>query len=140
MNRRELKQHYATLWEWLRRRWKSLFPKPAEVRLLQILGGSVIVIGSIRRNGRPLTITLSRGRLLRSERFRRSVIDDQGMLANDVRWAIAIQGKDYERDVIAAYEQDEQLQAAGWRVRWIPEAWLWTNPSRVRKNVLQFLS
>lgn len=133
-------QFYDRIRDSIYARYERLFPSPIEVRLIEILGGSTFTIGTIRRGDRQLTITLSRGKLLRSERFRRAVLDGKGVLANDVKWAIAIQGPEYERDVVAAYEHDELLKEQGWRVRYIPARDLWQSPTRVRSSVQQFLA
>lgn len=117
-------------------RYERLFPSAVDVRLVEILGGTTFTIGGIRRNGRAMTITISRGKLLRSRKFRRAVLDGMGVLANDVRWAIAIQGPEYERDVVAAFERDEKLAAAGWHVAYVQLRDVWHNPDHVRQNLL----
>jgi very-short-patch-repair endonuclease len=121
-------------------RYERLFPTPVQVRLIEILGGTTITIGGIRRNNRQLTLTISRGKLLRSAKFRRMVLDGRGVLANDIMWAIAVQGSEYERDVVSAYERDERLRAAGWRLAYVNVRDVWTNPASVRNNILQFLA
>lgn len=121
-------------------RYELCFPTPIETRLVEILGGTTLTIGRIRKHGRPMTLIVNRGRLLRSEKFRRAALDGMGVLANDVKWAIAIQGPEYERDVVTAYERDELLREQGWRVRYIPARWLWENPAKARRDVLQFLA
>ena len=121
-------------------KFDSLFQAPVEVRLVEILGGTTLTIGAFRRNGNPLTITLSRGRLLRSKRFRRAVLDGNGILANDVRWAIQILGADYERDVVAAYERDEWLEQHGWRLGYIREYDIWNRPANVMRDMTAFIS
>lgn len=121
-------------------RYERLFPSPVHVRLIEILGGTTITIGTIRRGNRPMTITLSRGRLLRSRKFRRAVLDGMGCLANDVKWAIAIQGPDYERDVVSAFERDEKLEAAGWRLAYVQVRDVWHNPERVRASLMPFFN
>lgn len=121
-------------------RYERLFPTPVQARLIEILGGTTITIGGIRRGNRPMTITLSRGKLLRSRKFRHLVLDGMGCLANDVKWAIAIQGPEYERDVVMAYERDEKLEQAGWRVAYVRLADIWQNPNAVRDNLKPFFT
>lgn len=116
-------------------RYERLFPSAIDSRLVQILGGTTFTIGGIRHNDRPMTIVLSRGKMLRSRKFRKVVLDGMGCLANDVKWAIAIQGPEYERDVVTAYDRDERLAAAGWRVAYIQVRDLWHNPERVRASL-----
>lgn len=122
---------------WIRKHYTS----PDEIRLEQILGATTVTFGRFRdkETGFPLSFVLSRGHILRSEKFRRSVLDDRGVLANDVKMALAIQGPDYERDVISAMERDEYLAGKGWAIRWIPRHLLYTDPNRVRAIVNQFI-
>jgi very-short-patch-repair endonuclease len=122
---------------WIRKHYTS----PDEIRLEQILGGTTITFGRFRdkQTGYPLSFVMTRGRLLRSERFRRAVLDDKGVLANDVRMAIGIRGPEYEHDVLNAMERDEWLAEQGWTLRWIPRSWLYTNPDKVRAIVHQFI-
>jgi hypothetical protein len=121
-------------------RYERLFPTPVQVRLIEILGGTTFVIGGVRRNNLPMTIVLSRGKLLRSRRFRRAVVDGMGCLASDIKYAIAVQGPEYERRVVEAFERDEKLEAMGWNLVYVRWQDVWQNPSKVRSDVLQFLS
>lgn len=138
--RNALLSKYDRLRDYIYFRYERLFPAPVQVRLLEILGGTTITIGAIRHNNRPLTLTLSRGRLLRSAKFRRQVLDGFGVLANDIKWAIAIQGPEYERDVVAAYERDEKWAEQGWRVAHVRIHDIWQNPNAVRDNLTPFFS
>lgn len=126
----------------IQKAWKSCFPRPVETRLINVLGGTTLTLGWLRdkATGHQFTLILSRGKLLRSERFRRAALTPGGILANDIKWAIAVQGPEYEHDVVAAYEQDEKLAAAGWRLWYVRAADVWQNPGRVKKDVLQFLA
>ncbi len=125
------------------KRREQLYPKPLETRLITVLGGTVLTVGAFRhkKTGYPLSLVLSRGRLLRSERFRRSVrVDDGGTLelANDIKWAITIRGSEYYRDVVAAYERDELLKEQGWRIRYISMRDLGERPGQVRADIRSF--
>jgi very-short-patch-repair endonuclease len=135
---------HVTLFDRLRdaiyARYERLFPTPVQVRLIEILGGTTFTIGAVRRNNRPLTLTLSRGRLLRSRRFRRRVVDGTGALANDIKWAVMIQGPEYERDVLAVFERDEKLEAQGWRLAYVTARDIWNRPDKVRQNLLPFFA
>lgn len=104
-----------------------LFMTPAEVRLLHILGGSTVTLGFLRdrETSLPVTLIVSRGRLLRREGFKRRVMVAGQMLsfANARGLAITLlQG--YENDVLAYMEQSEQLAEAGWRVCYVPTSLL----------------
>lgn len=125
-----------------RQRVSRLYRRPEQVRLLHILGATTLTLGFVRHKNTnfPLTIILSRGRLLRREHFKAISNNSTILLANDIRWAIALQGRNYENDVVSAYEYDEKLKEMGWVVRYIPERWLWQNPFKVRAEVTRFLS
>src|SRR5690348_7865918 len=92
----------ATLSSW----YYNQFHDPAEVRLLEICGGTTFTIGRLTYDGRPFTLILSHGKLLKSEGFRRVALDNKSILyMNDVNQVLAIQGYDYERDVVRYQEQ-----------------------------------
>lgn len=120
--------------------YERLFPSPVEVRLIEILGGTTFTIGGIRHGNRPMTITLSRGKLLRSRRFRRAVLDGKGVLANDVRHAVILQGADYENKVVEMYERDERLEELGWQLIYVKVRDIWQNPKAVRENLKPLFS
>lgn len=108
---------------------------------MEILGGKALTVHAVRdkKTGLPLTIILSRGPVLRREHFRRTG-DRLILFSNDIKWALAVQGREYERDVVAAYERDEKLREAGWRIKYIKADWLWNKPDLVKRDVLQFLA
>lgn len=140
MSRRDIKPNRARkIKARIARELDRLFPTREQVQLIEILGGATLTLGMFRKHGRQLTIVLNRGRLLRSERFRRRVINDMGVLANDVQWAIEIKGQEYERDVVAAYERDQELRSQGWRLMSIKATDLWLRPNQVRSTIKQFL-
>lgn len=124
------------------RRWSNCFPKPAEVRLLSILGGSSLTLGFIksRETGYPLTLVLSRGPVLRAEKFKFAAGGSLINLANDIKWGLCIEGAEYEHDVVTAQEMRDYLTGRDWHLLYIPERWLWSNPAKVRDMVLQFVA
>lgn len=123
--------------QWLMRHYQS----PDQIRLEQILGATTITFGRFRdkQTGYPLSFVLTPGLLLKSEKFRRTVLDDRGVLANDVKLAIAIQGPEYEHDVVYAYERDQYLAEQGWTIKLIPRSWLYNDPAKVRRTISQFI-
>ena len=124
----------------MKKRLLKHYQNPEQIRLEQILGATTITIGRFRdkATGYPLSFVLSRGHILRSEKFRRTIVDDMGVIANDVKLAIAIQGREYEHDVVAAYERDEYLSSKGWTIKYIPVSWL-SQPNKVRAFVNNFI-
>lgn len=112
---------------------------PAEVRLLHALGGTTVTVGWLRDTETrvPVTLVVSRGRLLRREGFKRHVPVGSAVLtfANKHGLAIALRGTTYEHDILTFMEQDEHLQSLGWRVCYVPTTLL-GNSHEVRKTVL----
>lgn len=124
----------------IRRRYLDCFIDPAEVRLLTILGGAVLTIGKLKRDGRPFSLVLSQGKLLRSEKFKRIALDNQTVLyMNDINNAIMIQMEDQRLDIVKEQELADRLIEADIRVRYIPQRWLESNPVQALKSVQQFI-
>jgi hypothetical protein len=124
----------------LHSRYVHCFPEPAEVRLLELCGGITFTIGRIKRDGKPLTIIFSQGHLLKSEKFQRVASENKSILyANDIGQIICIQGSDYERNVVAYQEQEDKLLQRGYRVKYIPQRWLETNPLLALNSVKSFI-
>jgi len=119
-------------------RYALLFPDQTTVRLMQILGSSTLVIGSVRQHGRPMTIVLWRGAMLRSENFRLAYVDGKPVLSNDVRMAIALEDDDRTRDILIDQHYDEVFSERGYNVRWIPARWL-SQPAKVKADVSRFI-
>lgn len=122
----------------LRSRYDALFPDPTTVRLMQILGSSTLCIGGIRKRGRPMTIVLFRGWLLRSEHFKLVYIDGKPMLSNDLKMAISVEDDDRVRDILVEQERKERLEAEGYYVQWIPTRML-NRPGQLKQLVARFI-
>jgi hypothetical protein len=121
-------------------RYLECFPEPSEVRLLELCGGITFTIGRIKRDGKPMTIILSNGKLLRSEHFKRVAYDNRTTIyLNDINQAIIIRGNDYQHDVVRYLEQEEKLMARGIRVKYIPQSWLENNPMTALQSVQHFI-
>lgn len=121
-------------------RYDASFIDPAEVRLLTILGGSVLTIGKIKKNGRPMSIVFTHGKLLRSENFKRVAIDNQSVLyMNDIHNAIMIQMDSYKQDIVKEQELEDKFIESGIRVRYIPQRWLESNPKLALQSIQSFI-
>ena len=140
MRQRTKQKLIEKLKEQVKAKKRRLYATPAEVRLVQILGGKTLTLHTIKdkETNLPLTIVLSRGKVLRREHFKRTG-DTLILFSNDIKWALALEGREYQRDIVAAYERDQQLLSDGWRIKYIRAYDLFNNPDRVRQNVLQFL-
>jgi hypothetical protein len=116
------------------------FIEPAETRLLEICGATTITIGRIKRDGKPMTIVLTHGKLLRSEHFKKVAIDNKSILyMNDVNHAIMIQLDDGKMDIVKEQELSDKFMEAGIRVRYIPQRLLENNPLKVLQSINQFI-
>lgn len=136
---------------YIKKRWwrnnRLLFPSPAEVRFIQIFGGTVLIFKNIRhyRTKFPLTIVVSLGRVLRRELIKREVragamYIDYAFVNEYVKRGIEIDGKAWHRDVVREQQRDEYLNNRGWKILHIDAADLYRRPEWVKKRVLMFLS
>ncbi len=87
-----------------------------------------------------MTIILSHGRLLRSEKFKRVANDSRSILyMNDIGRVIAIQGYDYAHNVVEYFEQEEQLEAQGLVVQYVRQSQLENDPAAAKQLVSRFI-
>jgi very-short-patch-repair endonuclease len=129
------------------RRSRILFPSPAEVRFVEIMGGRCLTIKSIRLSSTnfPLTIIVSFGRTLRREMVEREVqvgayYVDFGFITGAGQQAIEIDGQNFHMDIVKEQERDEYLSRYGWRVLHIQAIDLYRKPDAVRERVVNFLA
>lgn len=129
----------SSWWRWNR----ILFPSPAELRLIEIMGGKVVRFHGIKhpRTHYPLAWIRSMGKVLRDEKFGREVRCGKYFIdfGNDLAMGLEVDGAAYHRDVVAAFDRDSYLYQRGWRVVHIPAIRLWNEPDRVQREVLKFL-
>jgi very-short-patch-repair endonuclease len=91
--------------------------------------------------GFPLALVLSRGKILKEEKFKREVragrywID----LANEIYVGLEVDGEKWHRDVVAQFDRDSYLYMRGWRIHHISAIRLWLEPNKVQQEVLSFL-
>jgi len=127
-----------------RRRRRLLFPSPAELRLIVIMGGRVVQIKRLRdpSTGFPLALVIKWPKVFKHEFVRREVrcgpyyID----FGNDIGRGIEIDGRAYHTDVVAAFERDSYLYQRNWLIMHIPALWLWNNPVKVQQLVIGHLT
>lgn len=58
---------------------------------------------------------------------------------NDIGQVICLQKSDYEHNVVAYQELEDELLGQGLRVAFIPERWLANNPLRALNSVKHFI-
>lgn len=140
----------ALRWQNVARRWRRyLFPSPAEMRLIQLMGGKVLTVKFLKdpRTHFPLAIVINRGKLFRREKVRREVgfgpywVD----FANDLNRIIEVDGSPYHMDVVADFDREVYIKDVCWKRKMearflrIRADELYRNPDRVQQNVVGFL-
>lgn len=147
MNVAALKQ---SIWYKKKAFWRNariLFPSPAEIHFVRLMGGRAITIDFIRypRTCFPLTFIYSRGRFLARNFMQREVrvggfYVDFAFVDPYTKKAVEIDGSDYHKDHVKEHERDLYLQARGWRVMHIAAMDLYRQPGRVQQKVFSFLA
>jgi hypothetical protein len=133
--------YYAKKEHWKRER--LIFPSPAEIKFIRVMGGHVIVLPFVFsfKTGFPFAWVLSFGHVLRTHGFRREVrvgayyID----FANDIKWGIEILGKDFHTDVVKEAQREEYLRQRGYRILYIAAVDLYRNPIATRHRAMKFI-
>lgn len=139
-----VKNRYYRLRSQSHRIRRLLFPSPAEVKFLQVMGGYVLVFPFLRsiRNSFPLTIVLSMGCLKRELVYREVRCGrywvDFCAVTPFYRRVIEIDGQRFH-DILKDQERDDYLHERGYAIMRIPARRLWREPKRVRSDVLKFL-
>lgn len=132
-------RYRSRYWRWQR----IFFPSPAELRLIEIMGGRYFRIKWLRlyKTGFSFAIVYSLGKYLGDEKFMREVRCGRYFIdfGNDIRMGIEVDGKKWHRDVVAEFERDSYFYQNGWRVKRIQAVRLWNEPSRVQAELLNFL-
>lgn len=120
---------------------RLLFPSPAELRFIELMGGKILRLPIRNRKGFSLVYIISIGKILREEKFKREVrcgafyID----FGNDIGRGLEIDGKKFHMDVVYEFERDIYLSERNWRVLHIKAADLWRQPSLVQRQVLSHI-
>lgn len=139
------KIHYKKKEFW--RNNRMLFPSPAEVQFIRMMGGKAIVIDHLKhpKTKFPLTVITTMGRTLKREFVQREVrvgamYVDFAFVTQYDKKAIEIDGRDFHDDIIKEQNRDDYLRARGWRVYHIRADSLYRDPSLVQRKVIDFLA
>jgi very-short-patch-repair endonuclease len=139
----------SNYWRWQR----LLFPSPAEIRFMKLLGAKVFTLPWLKlsKTGFCFTLVLSRGSQLRQAGMKRELRIGRCYVdfGNSLNWVIEIDGTPWHRDVVADFEREVYLQEfvrsqsrgrEDVRIMRIPAARIWNNPRLVRHDVTRFLN
>lgn len=140
----------ALRWQNVSRRYRRLiFPSPAEMRLIELMGGKVLRIKWLQdpHTKFPLAIVINRGQLFRREKIRREAGYGRYWVdfANDLNRIIEVDGSPYHMDVVADFDREVYIKERCWQQKMearflrIRADELYRNPNRVQQNVLDFL-
>ena len=135
-------KYYRARGLWNKRR-RLLFPSPAEVEFVRIMGGWAITIDLFKdiHTGFPLTI-MGLGKFLNGEGMRREVRVGRyyADFGNDIMRAIEVDGRQWHTDVVKDMERDEYFHQYGWLIIHIRAIDIYRNPDVVREAVTRFLT
>lgn len=139
---RNLVDVYKRMRSKYRRLVRLLFPSPAELKLITIMGGRVLKFKRFQMHGFPLAIVYRQPTLFRAEHVKREVRCGRYYtdFANDVGWAIEVDGSVYHMDEVAEYEREIYMYGRGWRLLRIRAPRLWNDKAGVQRDVISFLT
>ena len=141
--RRVVSLYYRGRSQWWRV-GRLLFPSPAEMKFIKLMGGTVFSMPIVmsRKTGFPFAIVLWRGHALRKHKMKREVRVGKCFVdfGNDIKWGIEILGFEWHTDVLAEQQREDYIKSYDWRVLYIPAADLWRKSKSTKRRVLKFLS
>lgn len=128
---RRLRYIFRDIKKFIQNRIERAFLDADEVRLINLLGGSTVTLGFIKnRHDQPITIVLSRGKLLRSEHF---TFNPHGLISfvNDIQRGIILG----PRDILV----EQELSEKGYYVTFVEPRQLWGNAGLVQRDLQRFI-
>lgn len=138
-----IKGRYYRLRGRIGRTKRLLFISPAEVRLIELMGGKVCTLAFTRLTVHdfPLAIVMRNPKVFKNEHVKRELRIGKYYVdfGNDVGRAIEVDGQEYHMDILADLQRDSYLIERGWRVKHIQAYRLWRDADKVQREVLDFL-
>lgn len=117
---------------------------------MRLMGAKLFTLGWLKSTpqGFPLTLVLSRGKILRRAKIKREVRIGRCWtdFANDLYWCIEIDGSPWHQDVVADFDREVYMkeyllrQHKDMRILRIPAPRLWHDSAGVQRDVLKFLA
>ena len=137
--------YYRTRAKWNRRR-RLIFPSPAELQLIELMGGRVVRFTFLQdpRTHFPAAIVLSMGPCFRAEKVHREVRLGRyyADFCNDLNRIIEVDGAQYHMDVVAEMDREVYLRDKPYyaQILRIKAQDITRKPAIVQKRVLKFLT
>jgi len=125
---------------------RMIFPSPAELKFVELMGGHIVRMKWLHSpfTHFPAAIIVSKGKLLRSENFRREVRYGRyyADFANDLHRIIEIDSKRYHMDVVADMDRDIYIKSRfhGAQILRLRTFEISANPTRTQQQVIKFLT
>jgi len=130
-----------------RKRRRLLFPSPAEVELIRIMGGKYVTFSGIKdpKTGFPFTLILDLGTILKRESIAREVragamYIDFATIGLSYQKGIEVDGTLWHMDIVKEQNRDDYLRQFGWSVIHINAAEIYREPLRVQQRIINFLA
>lgn len=148
-NRRTIADRYYRIRSNYYRLKRLLFPSPAEVRFIELMGGKVLKFTRLKSsNGFSMVVVFRRSKILKQAKIKREVRYGKYYVdfANDLNWIIEVDGSPYHMDVVADMDREIYINELlhrnpfGMRLLRIKAPRLWNDKDRLQRDVLKFLS
>jgi very-short-patch-repair endonuclease len=124
---------------------RLLFPSPAEVRFIELMGGRCTKIVHVKNHKTkfPLVIVWSLGKTLKRQNYKREVRYGRYYVdfANDLNRIIEVDGAAYHMDVIADMDREIDIKGRQPDARFlrVKAYQLYNNSAEVQRKVLTFI-
>lgn len=127
-----------------RRRRRIVFPSPAELALVRLMGGRAITFPLLRdpRTHFPIALYVGLGRFLKSEGVAREVRVGSKYVdfGNDIHRAIEVMSDEWHKDIVAEQDRLEYLETYGWQILYVWASDIRDRPALTRERVTLFLT
>lgn len=124
-----------------------MFPSPAEVELIRIMGGRYITLSWIKdpKTDFPMTFVLDLGKVLKREAIEREVrvgamYIDLATVGLRYCRGIEVDGTLFHMDIVKEQERDEYVANYGYSLLHINAGDIYRDPLRTRIRIINFLA
>lgn len=123
---------------------RYLFPSPAEIKFIRMMGGRVFVMRHIRHHqtGYPAALVLSLGKVLKRHGFEREIRAGKYWIdfgSPERKVGIEVDGLAYHLDIVLEQQRDDYLEDLGWRVLHVEARKIFRRDAKTMQRVLDFL-
>jgi hypothetical protein len=130
-----------------RKRRRLLFPSPAEVELIRIMGGKYVTLSWFKdvKTGFPLTFVTDLGTFFKREAIEREVrvgamYIDFATVGLIYRKGIEVDGLLYHMDIVKEQNREDYVREHGYSLLHIRAAEIYRSPHLVQQRILKYLA